>query len=168
MNKEALAQQIKDMETKLAEMKAELEKPEPIVNYWQPKYGQEHWYVNVYGNLQKNYTADPGLLKKGHHRVFETEEEANKYADYVRAEESLKKEIAILNEGWAPDWRNRDQTKYSFSLIASSLITSKKRISIERNCDCKFHDSFMYLKSLKLADTLINTHKKELITYLSY
>ena len=163
MNKEALAQQIKDMETKLAEMKAELENPEPVINYWQPKHGQEHWYVNIYGNIQKNFTADPGLLEKGHYRVFKTEEEANKYADYVKAEEALKKEIATLNEGWVPDWENREQTKYSFS-----LITKNERIPIECNSCCKFNNSFMYLKSRKLVESLISTHRNELITYLSY
>lgn len=163
MNKEALAQQIKDMETKLAEMKAELKKPEPTVNYWQPKGSEHHWFVNIYGLVKRNYTTDLGLLEKGHHRVFKTEEEANKYADYVRAEETLKKEIAILNEGWVPNWKDQDQTKYSFSLIAN-----KGRISIECNSACKFHNSFMYLKSRKLAENLITSHRKELITYLSY
>ena len=97
MNKEALAQQIKDMETKLAEMKAELEKPEPVINYWQPKGSENHWYVNVYGLVKLNYTTDPELLEKRHYRVFKTKEEANKYADYVKAEEILKKEIATLS-----------------------------------------------------------------------
>ena len=163
MNKEALAQQIKDMEAKLAEMKAELEKPEPVINYWQPKHNQNHWYVNVYGNVQRNYTTDPGLLKKGHHRVFETEKEANKYADYVRAEEALKKEIATLNEGWVPDWENHDQAKYSFSLVIKTQL-----VQIEGNTTSKFHDSFMYLKSRKLVENLITSHRNELITYLSY
>lgn len=163
MNKEALAQQIKDMEAKLAEMKTELEKPEPTVNYWQPKDNERHWFVNVYGLVRSNCTTDTGLLEKGHHRVFKTEEEAYKYADYVRAEEALKKEIATLNEGWVPDWENRDQFKYSFSLNTKTQI-----IQIECNSIYKFHNSFMYLKSRKLVESLISTHIKELITYLSY
>ena len=163
MNKEALAQQIKDMEAKLAEMKAELEKPEPVINYWQPKGIERHWFVNVYGLVRSNCTTDTGLLEKGHHRVFKTEEEANRYADYVRAEEALKKEIAILNEGWTPDWKDIDCSKYSFSLKTKTQI-----IQIECNGVCKFHNYFMYLKSRKLVDNLISTHRKELITYLSY
>lgn len=163
MNKETLAQQIKDMETKLAEMKAELEKPEPVINYWQPKGSENHWYVNVYGLVKLNYTTDPELSEKGHHRVFKTEEEANKYADYVKAEEALKKEIATLNKGWVPNWQNQEQSKYSFS-----LSTKLQVVQIECNSVCKFHNSFMYLKSRKLVESLISTHRKELITYLSY
>lgn len=163
MNKEALAQQIKDMETKLAEMKAELEKPEPTINYWQPKGSEHYWFVNIYGLVRRGCTTDPELLEKGHYRVFKTEEEANKYADYVKAEEILKKEIATLNEGWVPNWKNQDQTKYSFS-----LTPNKERVSIEYNSKFKLYNSFMYLKSRKLVEDLISTHINELITYLSY
>lgn len=37
MNKENLQKQIEEMKTKLADMEAELNKPEVVINYWQPK-----------------------------------------------------------------------------------------------------------------------------------
>ena len=37
MSKENLQKQIEEMKVKLADMEAELNKPEVVVNYWQPK-----------------------------------------------------------------------------------------------------------------------------------
>ena len=34
----------------------------------------------------------------------------------MKAEETLKAEIARLNEGWWPDWNHRDTTKYIVAL----------------------------------------------------
>lgn len=163
MNKEILSQQIANLEAKLAELKAEVNKPAPIINYWQPGLNERHWYVNRYGYVMVNTTASKSYIGKGHHRVFQTQKQAQAYAEYVKAEEILKAEIARLNEGWWPDWNDTDTTKYV--VAPDTEFGSLKRHLYHYT---KFSPSFMYLKSGELTEQLIKTHSKELKTYLTY
>ena len=87
MNKEQLQQQIEDMKNKLVEMEAELNKPEVTINYWQPKEDENMYFVNYLGIVSnscysKNYQFE--------YRVFKTEEEAKRYAEYIKAEKKLE------------------------------------------------------------------------------
>jgi hypothetical protein len=50
MNKEILSQQIADLEAKLAELKAEVNKPAPITSYWQPKKG-DIFFMSILGEI---------------------------------------------------------------------------------------------------------------------
>ena len=59
MNKENLQKQIEEMKTKLADMEAELNKPEVSINYWQPTTAENLYYYQTLctlnqKNLQKN------------------------------------------------------------------------------------------------------------------
>ena len=51
INKENLQKQIEEMKTKLADMEAELNKPEVVINYWQPKENERFFYINNGGEL---------------------------------------------------------------------------------------------------------------------
>lgn len=160
MNKEILSQQIADLEAKLAELKAEVNKPAPITNYWQPKKGDIFFYVDTWGNYTHS-TAKDDITDR--YRVFQTKEKAQAYAEYMKAEETLKAEIARLNEGWWPDWNGRDTTKY---IVALDTEFGSLRGYLYHYT--KFSPNFMYLKSGELAEQLIKTHSKELKTYLTY
>ena len=54
MNKENLQKQIEEKKTKLADMEAELNKPEVIINYWQPKNNDFYFHVRIDGNIDWN------------------------------------------------------------------------------------------------------------------
>ena len=111
MNKENLQKQIEEMKTKLADMEALLNEPEISVNYWQPKDAENFYYLNYTGNVISSNYSENYQEDKTRYRVFKTKEEAEKYAEYDKAEETLRRVIAEGNEGWLPDWTNNDEYK---------------------------------------------------------
>lgn len=159
MDKQKLQQDIDELKAKLAEMESELNKPELVINYWQPGHNEKYYNVNSLGIVEISCV----LSSTTRYRTFKTQEQAQEYAEYVKAEETLKAEIARLNEGWWPDWNDRGTTKYVVAL--NTEFGSLKRRLYHYT---KFSPSFMYLKSGELTEQLIKTHSKELKTYLSY
>ena len=162
MNKENLQKQIEEMKTKLADMEAELNKPEVSINYWQPRTAENLYYVNYLGhiaeaNYTENYQGD-----KTRYRVFKTQKEAEKYAEYVKAEETLRRVIAEANEGWLPDWGNCG-TKYVIG-----FVFKPKYIKVLTYVGDKLFPSFMYINSRELAEKLMKEYEAEFKTYLSY
>ena len=162
MNKENLQKQIEEMKIKLADMEAELNKPEVIINYWQPRTAENLYYVNYLGHLaEANYTENY-QGDKTRYRVFKTREEAEKYAEYVKAEETLRRVIAEANEGWLPDWSNY-KVKYVIG-----FAFKPKYIKVLTYVDDKLFPNFMYIKSNELAEKLMKEYQGEFKTYLSY
>ena len=167
INKENLQKQIEEMKVKLADMEAELKKPDVVINYWQPTEGDKYYCVNDLGRVQPSiYCFDRTHEKeiewdKVRYRAFKTEAEAQKYAEYVKAEETLRRVIAISNEGWIPDWNNFQEIKYVVVLIDMKLGV----FSYDRP---KYFPNFMYIKSKELTEKLAKEYEKEFITYLSY
>ena len=157
MNKQKLQQDINELKAKLAQMESELNKP--AINYWQPGHNEKYYNVNSLGIVESSCV----LSSTTRYRAFKTEQQAQEYAEYVKAEETLKAEIARLNEGWWPDWNDIGTTKYGVAL--DTEYGSLKRYP---HCYTKFSPSFMHLKSGELTEQLIKTHSKELKTYLSY
>lgn len=88
-DKQQLETKIANMEKELAEMKKILATPEPVSTYWQPnEIAPDYWYMSpqravLCGSLNPKYD------KSTRYRVFKTEAEASKYADYIKAEETL-------------------------------------------------------------------------------
>lgn len=159
-DKQQLQQQVTDMKTKLAEMEALLNKLKPIINYWQPnvKEYESYYFINQLGNIKEECANDNSVKR---YRVFKTETEAQKYADYIKAEETLRKAIAEANEGWLPDWYNSNDNKLY-------VYINKNNLGIEQNNWEKVIPTFMYIKSAELTRQLIKDYKQEFITYLSY
>ena len=165
MNKENLQKQIEEMKTKLADMEAELNKPEVIINYWQPKENERFFYINSSGRTQECIYCIDTVHKEDNvdtrYRVFKTKKEAEKYVEYVKAEETLRRVIAEGNAGWLPDWTNNDEHNYVVVLYMDDL----KVFTYEST---KYLPNFMYIKSIELAEKLMKEYEAEFITYLSY
>ena len=160
MNKENLQKQIEEMKTKLADMEAELNKPEVVINYWQPKGGEQYYYLDYFSNIGIINRADDGGAET-RYRVFKTIEEAEKYAEYVKAEETSRRVIAEVNDGWLPDWTNKDEHKYVVVLYMDDLNIFKYETT-------KYQPNFMYIKSKELAEKLMKEYEEEFVTYQSY
>ena len=158
MNKENLQKQIEEMKTKLADMEAELNKPEVTINYWQPKNNDFYFHVGLDGNTDCMYFSTGDSTR---YKVFKTREEAEKHAEYIKAEETLRRVIAEANAGWLPDWTNNDEHKYVVVLCVDDL----KVFVYEAT---KYLPNFMYIKSIALAEKLMKEYEAEFITYLSY
>ena len=161
MNKENLQKQIEEMKTKLADMEAELNMPEGVVNYWQPKETNRYYYVNYLGSVGSASYAQNYHKDKLRYRVFKTQKEAEKYAEHVKAEETLRRVIAEANAGWLPAWTNRDEHKYVVVLYMDDLNVLKYEA-------LKYLPNFMYIKSEELTEKLMKEYEAEFITYLSY
>ena len=161
-DKKQLEDKISNMEKELAEMKKILATPEPISTYWTPNTDnyEKYFFVNQIGNI-KNDCANDRLISR--YRVFKTEAEAFKYAEYIKAEETLKKAIAEANEGWLPDFSNSKQDKFCFY-----LKTFDNSLCLDTWLYRKEQPAFMYMKSQKIAETIRDKYKDELITYFSY
>lgn len=162
MNTEQLNQKIENMEAELASMKALVNKPKPVINYWQPKPNKLYWYVNEYNNIKCSTTTPSEWMENGHFRVFKTETEAQKYAEYIKAEETLRKAIAQANEGWIPNW-SPDSSTYVVGIVQRT-----DSIEVLAYREAKLSPSFMYIKSIKIANNLIKLYEKEFRTYLQY
>ena len=160
MNNKQLQQQIDNMKAKLAEMEALLN--QPAINYWQPSVLSldKYYYISPLGTIKTDTANDSDISR---YRVFKTEAEAQRYTDYIKAEEILRKAIAEANEGWVPDWNTYiKQTKILVCL------SSKYELETISYVDFKLCPNFMYVKSHTLAGQLMNTYRQEFITYLSY
>lgn len=153
---EFLNETIRQAQQELQELKAEGVKK---INYWQPSGGKGYCYVDVYGDVIE-CILDAFIGKK--YRTFKTKQEAEKYAEYVKAEETLREAIAIANEGKRFDFTDTYQEKYSIHL------TENKDLDWSWNTRAKDQPSFMYIKSEELAEELMREYATEFRTYLSY
>lgn len=158
MNKEQLQQKVTNMEAELADMKLLLSQPEPTINYWQPSKNDRYFYIHPTNQV---HTATNHYEEDTKYRVFQTEAEAQKYADYIKAEETLRKAIAEANEGWLPDWNSFNESKFIVALTYGIIYIRDFRTE-------KYLLNFMYIKSRELAQQLIKDYEQEFITYLSY
>ena len=156
MNKEQLQQQIEEMKSKLAEMELELNKPKTVINYWQPECRDKYYFANHYGGIYEGTKNINGSLN----RVFKTKEEAEKYAEYVKAEETLRRVIAEANRGWIPDFSSNYPKYY--------VILDNNNLKVDYWRTVKFLPSFVYIKNRQLANELVEKYEKEFRTYLSY
>lgn len=161
-DKQQLETKISNMERELAEMKKILATPEPISTYWTPstRTKERYFYLNQLGVVLSDNAANPAISR---YRVFKTEAEAFKYADYIKAEETLKKAIADLNQGWWPDFTQSAQDKFCLY-----LKTFDNSLCLDTWLYRKEQPAFMYMKSQKIAETIRDKYKDELITYFSY
>ena len=160
MNKEQLQIQIEEMKSKLAEMELELNKPEVTINYWQPNEGDNMYYVTYLGDVSSSYYRDDYQLDTRRYRVFKTREEAKRYDEYIKAEETLRRVIAEANKGWIPDFNNKEDKKY-FAYL-------DRKLEVDYWTTIKFLPSFMYIKTRELAFELLEKYEQEFKTYLSY
>ena len=164
IDKQQLQQKITNMEAELAEMKALLNKPTPTINYWQPDInGDPFYYVTPSRSIACNYFSPYAYEDAIRYRVFQTEAEAKAYAEYIKAEETIRKAIAEANEGWWPDWTDEDQKKHTLY-----LNTKKNQLEVDWFTYYKRNNNFLYVKSEILAKQLANTYRQEFITYFSY
>lgn len=163
MTEEQIIQKIANMELELSLLKAQLNRPKHTINYWHPENNDVYFYVDTSGEIRDNRHYSTSSNKR--YRVFKTNEEAKKYADYVKAEETLRKAIAEANNGWLPNWDAKN-TYSNFCIMFSN--SEPGYIYTDSYYATKIYPNFMYIKSKELASKLIKYYEKEFITYLTY
>lgn len=88
---------------------------------------------------------------------FETEEEAEKYLEYLKAKAIIKQDA----KGFKPDWKNKTQAKY-FGCWDS--LMERKRFDYEYT----FKNSEIYFQSEEDIKESFKKHPEEWKTYLTY
>lgn len=70
----------------------------------------EYYYITDDGNVDFVVEEEPNLSRrrKAIGNIFETEEEAKKYLEYLKAKVIIKQDT----KGFKPDWNNNDEEKY--------------------------------------------------------
>ena len=89
--------------------------------------------------------------------LFETKEEAEKYLEYLKAKEVIKKDT----KGFKPDWSDEEQPKHYGYCNAES-----KRLW--RDVEYTEKRSTIYFRSIKDIEESLENHPKEWKTYLTY
>jgi uncharacterized protein YfkK (UPF0435 family) len=100
------------------------------------------------------------LMKK---EIKKLKEEALDYSEYKKAEVSIKKRIAELNEGWSPDWEKDIQQKYY--IFYDNL---REILDYDYCYTGQFLPNAFYLKDQKTARQIIYELEEELKLYLRY
>lgn len=114
-NLETLKQQTADLEAKLKEMKAEIDRLE---NGWEMKCpykdGDDYWFLFDDGNIDNEYWCDcledDGRFKIGN--TFSTEKAAELEAKRRKLLTRFRAFRDECNGDWKPDWNDIDQKKY--------------------------------------------------------
>ena len=154
LNKNALLlkEQIEQEEKQLKQNKLEL---------WKPKENEEYYIFDAYLdilNLYNNSNFDKMQIDSNN--CFQTEEEVQKYVNYIKLSLKILKTRDLLNGDWKPDWNNGNERKYF-------IYMSNDRIEYDWYYNNK--KSFLYFKSEEIREqfrSLITD--QEIIEYFSF
>ena len=154
LNKNALLlkEQIEQEEKQLKQNKLEL---------WKPKENEEYYIFDAYLdilNLYNNSNFDKMQIDSNN--CFQTEEEVQKYVNYIKLSLKILKTRDLLNGDWKPDWNNGNERKYF-------IYMSNHRIEYDWYYNNK--KSFLYFKSEEIREqfrSLITD--QEIIEYFSF
>ena len=104
----SLLDRISELEQQLVSLRAEVEKKEKENKRWRGKVGDMHWSVDSNGKVDWLYDChrDMDNFHYDTHNYFQTEEEAQKYANVLETERQLKK-FADEHNGKI-DWSDND------------------------------------------------------------
>ena len=99
---------------RLVERVEELQ-PEPESIVWEPKKGEEYWYVGCDGTVQfTDWRADKlDMDFLEHHNVYKTQGQAEKAAKYQRRYNMVLQAVLNLEPDQVLDWSDKGQNKYA-------------------------------------------------------
>lgn len=124
-NLKTLKQQTADMEAKLNEMKAEIERME---NGWEMKCpyrkGDEYFLIDETGSLIKSHWDDWDMDKDrfSQGNIFPTKQATeleSKRRNLLTRFRAFRDEC---NDGWKPDWSNSFKSKHYLEIIDSKVV----------------------------------------------
>lgn len=158
-NLETLKQQTADMEAKLNEMKAEIDRLE---NGWEMKCpyeeGDEYYFVSANGLAKydswDNYDFEKRAFAQGN--IFKTQQEAELEAKRRNLLTRFRAFRDECNGNWKPDW-GKDDAKYYFY-----ISSTKSEIGIN---DIRFYEMFPlfgYFKNEEDAERAIKLFGDEI------
>lgn len=157
-NLETLKQQTTDLEAKLEEMKAEIDRLE---NGWEMKcpynYNDSYYYIAVSGNVSQDCWCDFEGEKESFEagNIFKTKEAAeleSKRRNLLTRFRAFRDEC---NDGWKPDWMSGLYNKYFFKFINGDF-------SIDYYVETNMFHTFGYFKNKEDAQCAIDLFGDEI------
>ena len=155
---DTLKQQTADLEAKLEEMKAEIDRLE---NGWEMKcpynYNDSYYYIAVSGNVSQDCWCDFEGEKESFEagNIFKTKEAAeleSKRRNLLTRFRAFRDEC---NDGWKPDWMSGLYNKYFFKFINGDF-------SIDYYVETNMFHTFGYFKNKEDAQRAIDLFGDEI------
>lgn len=165
----SLLDRISELEWQLAALKAEAKKEEKenksTNKRWRAEKGENYWNVSDYRRVKVDvdFGADSSgdSFRYDTHNYFQTEDEAQKYANVLEIERQLKKFADEHND--VIDWTNINQEKYYLYYNYSGY-----KVGISNHHWTKGSRT-IYFSSEKIAEQAIDTIGTDKIKeYLAY
>lgn len=130
-------------------------KNKQVNNKYKPKYNEFYYYVNsalnVLGYKNDEFETDRKVIK--YNKVFETKEEAQEYADYLKARFEYSCEFSIKE---LKNYRLKKYTLYYDSY--------KKIINIDYHTSC-ININTIFFKTEEIAQEFIDKYNKQILKF---
>jgi len=139
-NRAMAAEFLKDDELK--------KQPEKTTTVYDLKVGDKCFAISYEGKVwAKNFERGH---KKHRRKFFMTKLEAELETKRLDSEEAIRKRIEELNQGWVPDWFNKDEKKYcvSYDHNRQEFTPSYTRTGQRK-------ENWLYLRDVSLAERII-------------
>lgn len=121
---------------------------------------KKYYYIGSMGHIESAEYKGWEIslkLRKSIGNYFETEEEAEKYLEYLKVKEVIKKDT----KGFKPDWGNKDEAKYYG-------VWNFDREKIEYFAWDVYKSSDIFFKSIEDIEESFKKHPEEWKVYLTY
>lgn len=129
-----------------------------------PKINEQYFYISMWQNevhddvRRENEPDNLFIMTK----CFKTEDEAQRYLKVIKAKAKIELEILKENDGWKPDWNNKNLNKfYIYCDHASKNLFINSTFVIQHSN----LDNIFYIKSNESAKRILEKCKKELKKY---
>lgn len=162
----SLSDRISELEQQLAVLRAEADKEEKenksMNKRWRAKLLRQYWYVADYCGISLGYAGSKcDDFHYDTHNYFQTEDEAQKYANVLETERQLKKFADEHND--VIDWTNINQHKWNLCYYYSRYEVSPIRCCVVKEA------RVIYFSSEEIAKQAIDEiGEEEIKEYLTY
>lgn len=120
---------------------------------WRPEEGERYWYVGSNGEVFHSIWLNDQIdfVRYDFSSIHKTIEQAKQALKKQLAKMRILRRIAELNDGWVPDWGDRDQRKY---LIGRCNLVRGDQ-TVYWFCSIKDYDDGFYMKTLEMRDMVL-------------
>lgn len=143
----------KEFDNKIDQLKKEYQREKN--GKWIPNYGEEYFFLNarlqIYNDNNYEYEEDKNAIK--YNKVFKTYEEAQEYADYLKARKEYSYEFS------KEEWENIEINKYTLY-----YNYEHKKIYITSFSCCRDNNR-IYFKSREETQAFIDKYRKQILKF---
>ena len=175
MTKEELLEQLEELRNQVDTLNTKIEEldenTEPDTRT-KPMEGRPFNYIYANREIEihredffdKVFDVSPTKTRVSIGNYFKNKSDARKVIRAMEIEQAVRVRRIELNNGWEPDWDNKDERKY--------YIYSEPRYNLNRLCtDWVYVSSdypiFGYYKSLEITEQIQEEFREELLWYLN-